>query len=85
MALDDRHDTLPEGGVGIAFTKDEWARSAVAVEKIKARLAKTCRHLIVNPDPPKKRKVDWAKVKRERERVEQDLRDAELVARGFDG
>ena len=82
MSLDDNHDTLPAGG-GASFTKAEWARAEERVQEMRDRLAKTCRHLVVNPDPPRKRKVDWNKVKRERERMEQDLRDAERVARGF--
>ena len=83
MSLDDKHDTLPAGG-GASFTKAEWARAQANVEKIRERLAKTCRHLVVSPDPPKKRKLDWGKVRRERAKMDQDARDAERIARGFD-
>ncbi len=81
MALSDNHNTLPPGG-GASFTKDEWKRSEAAVQKIRDRLAKTCRHLIVSPDPPKKRKVNWAKIEEERAKQERRLQDAEQIARG---
>ena len=84
MPLNDCHDTLPESSWGASFTKAEWARADDAVEKMRARLAKTCRHLVVNPNPTKKRRVDWVKVHRERKAVEQRLQEAKRAAWGLD-
>ena len=83
-ALDDGTCTLPDGG-GTSFTDAEWKRAMAAAKKSRDRLAKTCKHLIKSDEPPKKRKVDWNKIKEERERMEQKLRDAERQGDGYNG
>ena len=82
MPLDDTHETIPEGG-GASFSKAEWARAKRNVEKIRKRLAATCRHLIQSTEPPKPRKVDWEKIKAERERLAEKERDVLREAGGF--
>jgi len=79
MPVDDNHFTLPEGG-GTSFTDADWARAKKAEAKQRAELAKTCKHLIKSPDGPKPRKVDWKKIKAERERLEQKENDAQRIA-----
>lgn len=83
MSVDDSSFTLPEGG-SVSFTDAEWARAKKAEEKQRAELTKTCKHLIKSPDGPKPRKIDWKKIKKERERLEQKERDAQRVAGGYE-
>jgi len=65
---DDAHYTLPEGG-STSFSKEEWARAERNAKKLRDRLAQTCKHLIQSTEPPRKRKVDWDKIREERERL----------------
>lgn len=82
MSLDDSHDTLPEGGGGASFSKADWARAEKARQKQRAELAKTCKHLIKSEEPAQRRKVDWDKIKEERERLSKAEWDAKIAADG---
>lgn len=80
--LDDNNYTMPEGGT-IGLSAEDWKRAEKAEKKIREKLAKTCKHLVKGPSP-KKRKVDWEKIRAERERLEQEERDAMRIASGFE-
>ncbi|KKN36843.1 hypothetical protein LCGC14_0769650 [marine sediment metagenome] len=84
MSVDENYFTMPDGANGASFTKEEWERADRAIQKIKDRLAETCRHLIRSPGEPKRRKVDWDKIRAERERLADKERDALRVAGGFE-
>jgi len=84
MPLDDSNYTLPEDNGECYFTEEEWERAEKAEERIRAKLAKRCKHLVKSPGGPKKRKVDWDKIRAERERLEQKEQDAIREAMGFE-
>lgn len=83
MSTDDSNYTLPEGG-GTSFTKEEWKRAKKAAKKIRDKLAQKCKHLIQAEDGPKPQRVDWEKIKAERERLDEKERDAIREANGFE-
>jgi len=78
--MDDSY--YPEGG-GASFTDAEWKRAKQNIEKLREKLAATCRHLVRSKEPPKPRKVDWDKIRAARERLAEKERDVLREASGF--
>ena len=81
--MDDANYTIPDGG-GTSFSAAEWARAKKAAKKLRNKLAQNCKHLIKSTKEAKPRKANRAKIKEERERMEQKERDAQREANGYE-